>query len=138
LAFSGVVTTMPKTFAVVTAGPGNEIFEHDITTILNQARGMSAAKSNLLPIGLPNYQKGIDAPRLEGRGIAGITIHGRNDAGNFLMQVFSNCFLTHQSSDTPETLLEYYHRSIQRAAIRDIVWIEIGKGPPWLRGPCNN
>ena len=140
LAFSGVVTTMPKTFVVVTAAPGNEIFERDITNILNEARGMSGAKSNLLPMGLPDYQRDLDAPRLEERGVRGITIHGRNEAGNFLMQVFSNCFATHQTGDAPEALLEYQYRKYPTTAVdtKKIVWIEVGEGSPWIQSACNN
>jgi hypothetical protein len=138
---SDVAKTMPETFVIVTAAPGNEELGREIENIFNQARGISGAKNRLLPTGLPNYEKDLDAPRLEGSGERGITIHGRNQAGDFLMQVFSNngCFITHQTGDTPEVILEYIHRIYHHVAyITNITWVEIGNGPAWKTPGCLN
>lgn len=130
---------IPKTFVILTSKPDNELIHHDLEIILNWAFALSSAKGNLLPMGLPNYQKDLDVPRLEERGEPGITIHGRNQAGDFLMRTLSNgnCFNTHQTGDTPNELLPYYHNIWPGSTdVTAIVWIEIGPGPAVTSTTC--
>ena len=135
------VTTIPKTFVIVTSDDeANKPIARQIEDILNGARGVSSAKSALLPTGLPHYERDLDAPRLKSVGTSGITIHGRNDAGNILFQVFSNCFITHQTRDTPTDVLDYWKRIYPKTTedINNITWIDIGKGSAWkIPNACN-
>jgi hypothetical protein len=139
LGLSHTLQTIPKTYIVLTSSLDNKALRNGLENILNEARGISGGKSPLLPIGLPDYDKDLDAPRLKGSSKNGITIHGRNQAGDFLMQALGNgsCFILHQTGQTPDELLPYYNR-IYPSDVHNIVWIEIGSGSV-LRSPrCLN
>lgn len=130
LGLSGVLQTIPKTFIVLTSSPDNETLRNELEKILSEARGISGGKSPLLPMPLPDYNKNLDAPRLTGSRKNGITIHGRNQAGNFLMEVLAgnNCLILHQTGQTPDELLSYYNRIYTSSDVHNIAWIEIGSG----------
>jgi hypothetical protein len=138
LGLSGVLQTIPKTFIVLTSSPDNEPLRSELEKILNQARGISGGKSPLLPMPLPDYNKNLDAPRLIGNGKSGITIHGRNQAGDFLMEVLAgnNCLILHQTGQTPDELLSYYNRIYTSSDVHNIAWIEIGSGRALQSSEC--
>jgi hypothetical protein len=138
---SDIVKTMPETFVIVTATPDNEALRRELESIFNQARGISAGKSMLMPMPLPNYEIDLDAPKLEGLGARGVTIHGRNQAGNLIFLVLSNdgCLITHQTGDTPTALLDYTRQRSPSTHVANITWVEIGKGSPFGKSPgCLN
>jgi hypothetical protein len=97
---------------------------------VNMERSLSEDQTPLVPIGRPNYDRELDAPRLQETGGHGITIHGRNEAGDYLIQVFgiNGCFIRRQTAKTPDDLLTYYHLLV-RADVHNIAWIEIGDEP---------
>jgi hypothetical protein len=133
------VRMMPKTFVILTSKPDNELIRQDLEITLNWAFALSSAKGKSLADGVTELSKDLDAPPLEERGEPVITIHGRNQAGNFLMRTLSNgnCFNTHQTGDTPNELLPYYHRIWPNSTnVNEIVWIEIGPGPAVTSTKC--
>jgi hypothetical protein len=95
------------------------------------------AQASQAPVAYPfwvgpqiNYQRDLDAPKLNGRGDAGITIHGKNPMGDFLRDVFSEVFVTHETGDLPAAqLLTYYHQFSNLEPYNNVVWIEVGNGP---------
>jgi len=122
---------MPRSFVVITGSPGNENLERDLNTVFNNAAAGNAGALSLMSP--PNYVRDPDAPKLNGPGAPGLTIHGRSAAGNLLMQVLSNYFVTHQTAEVPQDeLLEYYRRKYPSIPVNTpVVWVEIGAGSPW-------
>jgi hypothetical protein len=77
----------------------------------------------------------LDAPKFEGRGLQGITIHGRNAAADFLALILQHCYQIHQTEEMPPHVAKYYRRlhPTTIAATDVFVWLEIGKGLPFPR-----
>ena len=62
----------------------------------------SFPRSNLWPLNEPNYDHDLDAPKLRaGGGPAGITIHGRNPAADFLERALEHCYIIRRTSEMP-------------------------------------
>ena len=133
--------TLPRTMIATTSPPNMTLFVDNLHQVLGAAseKIYSEATASQAPVVYPfqfgptiNYQTDLDAPRLNGRGVVGITIHGRNPMGDFLREVFSDVFVTHQTGeDLPaEQLLAYYHRvGANFLPYDNVVWIEVGSGP---------
>jgi hypothetical protein len=136
---------LPKTIYVLTSADSTKALLENIRLLLEDAIGKSNQPFDpgwvhpLYRAPSPDYVKDLDAPKLIGHGDTGITIHGRNAAGDFLTEVFSSVFITHQTAELPaDPLLAYYHRKYSNFGSYDaIVWIEVGDGYPWNQdGHC--
>jgi hypothetical protein len=101
-----LLKAIPKTLVLLTSTPDNEQLRYDLEIIFNAARARLGGNSPLIIMGRPNYDKELDAPRLQETQGHGITIHGRNPTGDFLMQrVFGgNCLIRRQTAKTPDEL----------------------------------
>jgi hypothetical protein len=95
-------------------------------------------QSNIRPLNLPNYDLDLDAPKFEGGGLQGITIHGRNAAADFLALILQHCYQNHRTEEMPTGVTEYYRRLYRTTitAADMFVWLEIGKGLPFQDGLC--
>jgi hypothetical protein len=140
LSVPDALKTIPKTLVLLTSTPDNEQFRFDLEVIFNAARARSGDTTPLILMGRPNYKKDLDAPPLPETQHQGITIHGRNPAGDFLMQrVFgSNCFNKLQTAKTPDEFLTYYYLIGGANDIKDVAWIEIGDNPLLNSTGCLN
>jgi hypothetical protein len=120
-------------WVIVTAPPENAEAEKELNDLFMLSSNLS---HTLRLAGLPDYSRDLDAPKLEGKGLRGITVHGRNDAADFIAAALSNCFVVLRTADTPAGLFDYYHRQSTTAFSEDkFVWLEIGNGSPW-KGNC--
>jgi hypothetical protein len=118
---------------ILTAPPENSEAEKELNTLLMLSSNLS---KTLRPAGLPDYARDLDAPKLEGKALRGITIHGRNDAADFIAVTLSNCFNVLRTAEMPANLFDYYHRQSSTIFPEDkFVWLEIGNGSPW-KGNC--
>ena len=134
---------IPPALVILTSSPDNERLRHDLLGILSGTHALSDAISSrdspLLEMGPPNYERDLDAPRLIARGERGITVHGRNQAADFLIHVLSGaCFVIHQTAEMPDGLLAYYRRLYPTlmANYQYITWVEIGHGFPLHSPGC--
>jgi hypothetical protein len=119
----------PKYFVIISHTPDNAVVGNDlqsllITTFLQTKLGLP---------NLPDYSRDLDAPKFNGKGDPGITIHGRNPAADFLDTILQNCYFTHRTTEMPEGIAEYYHHlSPTTMSLTDVfTWLEIGNGLPW-------
>jgi hypothetical protein len=129
-----LLKAIPKTLVLLTSTPDNEQLRSNLEVIFNSARARLQGNSPLIIMGRPNYDKELDAPRLQETQGHGITIHGRNPAGDYLIKdVFgsatNNCFIRRQTAKTPDEFLTYYHLIGGASDIKDVAWIEIGDSP---------
>jgi hypothetical protein len=77
---------------------------------------------------LPNYDVDSDAPPVPEPQFAGVRIHGRNnEVTQALRAPFAGCLIIKTTQSDIERFAQYYHDP-------DLVWIEFGKGSPWV-GP---
>jgi hypothetical protein len=124
---------LPKWFVITTSPPENAEAATELNTIFYLASTVSGALS---PAGLPDYSKDLDAPKLEGKALRGITIHGRNQGADFIAETLQNCFVVLRTAEMPTGLFDYYHRQNPTVFPQDqFVWLEIGNGSPW-KGNC--
>jgi hypothetical protein len=74
----------------------------------------------------PDYNRDVDAPQLPPQSeVSGVVIHMHGEALPFLRYFLAQRGLeVNESEQVPDGLAGYYKR-------KDIIWIEIGKGPPW-------
>jgi hypothetical protein len=129
----GETLLLPKWFVIVTSPPENAEAEGELNTIFNLA---STVSGTLRPAGLPDYSRDLDAPKLEGKALRGITVHGRNPAADLIAETLQNCFLILRTAEVPAGLFDYYHRQSPAVFPEDkFVWLEIGNGSPW-KGNC--
>ena len=141
LTLSDALKTIPKTLVLLTSTPDNEQLRSLLENMFAAARGRLGGKSPLMIMGRPNYDKELDAPRLQETPGNGITIHGRNPAGDYLMQhvfAMNSCFDRRQTAKTPDEFLTYYHLIGGANDIKDIAWIEIGHSPVLRFSGCLN
>jgi hypothetical protein len=130
----GDTLLLPKWFVIVTSPPENVEAEKELNTIFNLA---STVSGSLKPAGLPDYSRDLDAPKLEGKALRGITVHGRNPAADLIAETLQNCFLILRTAEMPAGLFDYYHRQNPTVFPEDkFVWLEIGNGSPW-KGNCS-
>jgi hypothetical protein len=132
----GALKEMPGWLVVVTSGAENERVKSDVVGLITVS---SSTSKTLIPITPPDYSRDLDAPRLQGAADPGITIHGRNAAGDFLAAALRNCFVIHQTAGMPDGLLPYYYRiwpHLSKEGFDKIVWLEIGNGSPWSQRGC--
>jgi hypothetical protein len=119
---------------IVTAPPENAEAEKELSTLFMLSSNLS---KTLSLAGLPDYSRDLDAPKLEGKALRGITVHGRNDAADFVAATLSNCFIVLRTAETPVGLFDYYHRQSSTTFPNDkFVWLEIGNESPW-KGNCS-
>jgi hypothetical protein len=101
----------------------------------------SFPRSNLWPLNEPNYDHDLDAPRLRaGGGPAGITIHGRNLAADFLERALEHCYIIRRTSEMPAGIPEFYHRMYPTTVSESdtFVWLELGDGSPLRPRACQD
>ena len=124
----------PKYFVLISQPAENAVAGHDLGSLFLA----SFLQSKLSPLNLPDYSRDLDAPKFDAKGEAGITIHGRNPGADFIETSLRNCYLTHQTSDMPAGVAEYYHRlSPTTISLGDVfIWLEVGKGLPWRGQTC--
>jgi hypothetical protein len=141
-----LVTNLPKTMIARTYPPNMVMLADQLDRVLGEVLASVSAEASAsgMPVVYPfvfgptiNYDKDLDAPRLDGRGAAGITIHGRSPMADFLSEALSSALIVHQTQDIPaEQLLAYYHRVASNYALYDnVVWLEIGSGSPLAPAP---
>lgn len=122
-------------FVIITAPPENAEAEKELNSLFYLSTTGSKA---LRPTGPPDHSKDLDAPRLEGKALRGITIHGRNQAADFIAAALQNCFVVLRTAEIPAGLFDYYHRQSPTVFAEDkFVWLEIGNGSPWT-GNCRD
>jgi hypothetical protein len=130
---SGQLQQLSGWWVIVTAPAENSEAEKELTNLFMLASSIS---KTLRLAGLPDYSQDLDAPRLEGKALRGITVHGRNDAADFIAAILSSCFLVLRTAEIPSGLFDYYHRQSSTVFPEDkFVWLEIGNGSPW-KGNC--
>jgi hypothetical protein len=130
---------LPKILVVFgrPASSGDSSMQTDLYTITEKMADalIPAGREGGPPIQLvnpPDYETYLDAPKLIGSGVKGITIHGTSVLGVDLKDVFSSSFPTHiVEIEDSGNLLTYYHRlNPTYGEYKAIVWIEIA-GLPW-------
>jgi hypothetical protein len=129
----------PKQWVLISATPENAIVAEDLFSLFFLSW---TASKTLSAVNLPNYDRDLDAPKLEGKGLSGITIHGRTAAADFIANSLGNCYQIHRTSEMPQGLADYYLRTNPTWMTSDDVftWLEVGNGSPWARsciGPGN-
>jgi hypothetical protein len=119
----------------VTAPPENSEAEKELGTLFMLSSNLSKTFGLA---GLPDYSRDLDAPKLEGKALRGITVHGRNDAADFIAATLSLCFIVLRTAEIPAGLFDYYHhQSSTTFPENKFVWLEIGNGSPW-KGNCRD
>jgi len=133
LSRSDEIMKLPRTLVLLTSVPANEQFRWEIEKIINNARAQLGGKTWLLLSGLPDYKRNLDAPLLKESGENGITIHGRNQASDYLMQVLGNgqCVIMHQTDQPSDQILTFYRKLDPTiwSDVHDTTWIDIGNDP---------
>jgi hypothetical protein len=120
-------------WVIITAPPENSEAEKELNTLFSLSSNLS---KTLRLAGLPDYSMDLDAPKLEGKALRGITVHGRNEAADFIAATLSNCFIILRTAEIPAGLFDYYRRQSSTIFAEDkFVWLEIGNGSPW-KGNC--
>jgi hypothetical protein len=116
---------------ILSSSPNNEPLRHDLRGILSGTHSLSDNRSPLFEVDPPRDERDLDAPQLKSRAERGLTIHGRNQAADFLTHVLTGgCFIIHQTGEIPSGLLTYYHRLWPELvdSHHDVTWLEIGPG----------
>jgi hypothetical protein len=134
LTLSDALKTIPKTLVLLTSTPDNEQLRFQLEIIFNTARAHLGDNIPWIIMGRPNYDKQLDAPPLQETPGNGITIHGRNPAGDYLMQrvfAMNNCLSRRQTAKTPDEFLTYYHLLGGANDVKDTAWIERGNNRLW-------
>jgi hypothetical protein len=125
----------PKQWVIISAAPEHEVVAQDLYSLFF----LSGSVSGIAPVNLPNYDHDLDAPRFEGSGLPGITIHGRTPAADFIERSLGNCYSLHRAAGMPNGAVEYYLKNnpLWIASNDGFTWLEVGKGPPWRATPCS-
>lgn len=124
----------PKNFVLISQPAENVQIGRDLRTLFLS----TFLQSNIRPLNLPNYDLDLDAPKFEGKGLQGITIHGRNAVADFLALTLQHCYQIYQTEEMPPGVADYYRRRYAGTiAVNDVfVWLEVGKGLPFQDGLC--
>lgn len=121
---------------IISSSSGNDFIAKDLNTLFVLSWSVSKAFGAL---GLPNYERDLDAPKFVATDRAGITIHGASDVVDYFANTLRNCYLIHKSSEMPGGIAEYYnHLYPTTIPLTDtFIWIEIGNGFPLATGDCS-
>jgi hypothetical protein len=132
------VKKLPRTLVVIGGTSASEMFTNEMQWIFN----LTVAPLNnqiWVPVPPPNYDKDLDAPKITGQDIPGITIHGRGDAANLLNRILSQYFKVHKTEELPEGGIRNYYNNLYRNVAGDsIVWLQFGSGFPLQYPGCRD
>lgn len=109
---------VPGGWNVIITGPGDSgPIQSDIRVILREAL------TEVHFLELPDYNLYADAPRFPEPSGSAITIHGSNSLAQALKAI-GGCFSIKITNKTADGLEQFYR-------VKNLVWIEFGKGSPW-------
>lgn len=126
----------PNHFVIVSPASESSKLAEDLNALFYLVWAQS--RGSMRGLNLPNYDRDLDAPKFEGKGLPGITVHGRAAIADFIAQKLNNCFQIRRTGEMPSGVAEYYNKIHPTTiSISDVfVWLEIGKGSPWKGRPC--
>lgn len=118
----------PSYFVIVSSATENLKLAEDLNALFYLAWAKS--RGPMKGLSLPSYARDLDAPRFEGKGLPGITIHGSDAITDFIAQRLDNCFQIRRTAEMPSGVAEYYSRIYPTTiSTNDVfIWLEIGKG----------
>jgi hypothetical protein len=125
-----------KNFVVISSSAENRQVAEDLRAMLESTH----QQSNLVPLGLPDYERNADAPRFEAGNSAHIDIHGEGAAAEFLDTVLNHCYFARRKKAMPEGVAEYFHGRYPTTISLDdkFLWLEIGDGQLLRPNTCQD
>jgi hypothetical protein len=120
---------------LITAPPETQLFADYLSNVIDAAAVIldteHPEQKSTVPLAVRRpSDTDLDAPNVPLPDFNGVVVHGVGEIQNAaegLLKRIRRCIIVRTTKKTIEGLAEYYKR--------DVVWVEVGKGPLWNNSP---